>query len=603
MEVGFPPARQSPIAGHANEYQILRDYLAFSVAIYNEVPSWYEYVAERVYNDFLPVREYYFASDMTFQGTGYSSTRNVPSLYSAWIFKTATVTEENPFGEGLHDAIWGLFNYEVAPGYTFTDGDANGQIDVFEEYNHRFLAYLVAYIYEDSDMLAMADYLVDTYYVHQGEIYSGPFTGAAHAGISHIMYVALRGLCDLEPSGDRYAKMELIKYNGSPLGQYTIRNAWNSDSAAAAFMKIKERTTAGHEHMDSGTFEIYYKGMLTSDGGCYDNDGHVHTMYYHDATISHNGLIIYNSSLSSEDKGYYSGGQKRHTESNNFEIWQNKSDSYTGTVTGRQHGYADAAETQPIYAYIAGDITNSYHSASVNYVGRRMLTVYTGDADFPMVFFVYDDVESKSASYEKRFLLQITSKDAPTISGNTVTTENGDGRLVLTSLSSNVSINGVGGRSYDADGNYVCSTSRNYLINGTQLQTLHGYDDGHWGRVEIVSNAYAKKATFMNVLYVTDKGQTKAAPTVTKISGSGVEGGAFGDVAALFATSRERATGSLSATVSGSGNVNYYVSGVAEGEWSITVNGVSYGNATATAEGGLLTFTAPAGSLEITKNN
>ena len=105
----------------------------------------------------------------------------------------------------------------------------------------------------------------------------------------------------------------------------------------------------------------------------------------------------------------------------------------------------------------------------------------------------------------------------------------------------------------------------------------------------------------MNVLYVTDKGQTKSAPAITRITGTGALGGVFGDVAAIFATSRDRATGSLSATVSGSGTIKYYVSGVAAGEWMISVNGVSYGTASATEEGGLLTFTAPAGALTLTK--
>ncbi len=606
MEVGFPPARQSPIAGHGNEYQIFRDYLAFSVAIYDEIPSWYEYIGGRIYNDFLPIREYYFQSDMTFQGTGYAGTRNIPSLYAAWILKVAA--GENPFGEGLKDAIWGLFNYEVAPGYTFTDGDANAHVDLYPQYDNRIHAYMVAYLYGDEDMLAMAEYLIDTYYTDTGLPKDGPFTGQGHV-ISYTDYMVLRGLCDLEASDNRYEKMELIKYNGSPLGQYTIREAWGDENSAAAFMKIKERSTAGHEHMDSGTFEIYYKGMLTSDGGCYNNDGHVYTKYYHDATISHNGLIIYNSWLkNSVDDGYYSGGQIRHTESNNLAIWNSNSNTYTGTVTGRQHGYSDTAETTPLYAYIAGDITSAYHTSSVEYVGRRMLTVYTGNEDFPMAFFVYDDVESDSASYEKRFLLQITSSDAPTISGNTITTENGDGRLVLTSLSDNVAFRECGGRVYDADGNYDRINSKNYLVNGQQMVPLQNpnpekVDDGHWGRIEIYSTANAKKATFMNVLYVTDAGQTKAAPSVSKVTGSNVSGGTFGNIAAVFATSRTEVSTSLTFTVSGSGEMSYYVSGVAAGNWSITVGGVSYGTATATEEGGLLTFTAPAGNVTITPAN
>jgi len=68
---------------------------------------------------------------------------------------------------------------------------------------------------------------------------------------------------------------------------------------------------------------------------------------------------------------------------------------------------------------------------------------------------------------------------------------------------------------------------------------------------------------------------------------------------AIFATSRERATEELSFDVSGSSSMSYYVSGVAEGEWTVTVDGKEIGSFEASAEGGLLTFTAPAGEVVI----
>ena len=598
MEVRFPPQDQVAIAGHGNEYQILRDFLAFSVAIYDEVPSWYEYVGGRVYNDFLPAREHLYQAGVTWQGTGYAPTRHESTLYSAWILQVAT--GKNPYSELLHDAIRGLLNYEVTPGYQFSDADTTG--DLHEQ--PQYLAFLAAYIYEDSAILSMANYLIEDEY----SVGKDPFIGTGYGGIQTIPYIVLRGLCELEPSEDRYEDMELIKYYGSYLGQYVVREAWNDESSAAVFMKIKERTTGGHEHMDAGTFEIYYKGMLTSDGGCYNNDGSTHSMYYHDATISHNGLIIFNPSFANNaafEGGYYSGGQIRPSPSTNtmpLEQWKVSSGMDTGKVIGRQHAYADAEETQPLYAYIAGDITKAYDASTVTYVGRRMLTVYTGDEEFPMVFFVFDDIFANSKSFEKRFLLQITSEDAPTVIGNKVITENGDGRLVLTCLSSNISINAVGGRAYKSNGSYDNDKSQNYLVNGVQLHPIANGrdDDGHWGRIEIVSQRKVTASTFMNVLYVSDKGNDKSVEVKKIGSASGVEGSVFdGKIAAVFATDRNGAKDKLSFTVSGNGNIDYYVSGVTAGEWTVTVDGKDCGTYTATEEGGLLTFTAPAGSVVI----
>ena len=256
--------------------------------------------------------------------------------------------------------------------------------------------------------------------------------------------------------------------------------------------------------------------------------------------------------------------------------------------------------TKPQYAYIAGDITKAYDSRTASYVGRRMLTVYTGDAEYPMVFFVYDDISSVSATYQKRFLLQISSMSAPTIdeSAQTVITENGSGRLVLTCLSDNVKLTGVGGRN---SGGYDATKSQNYLINGKQLvpQTKTA-DDKHWGRVEIEWTKSTTDARFMNVLYVTDKGNTDMATVKDTASENGLTGGVFDKkIAALFATSRAKAKTELSCKTTGSASMDYYVSGLAAGKWRVTVDGSVIGTYTATEEGGLLTFTAPAGTVTV----
>ena len=615
MEVGFPPSGLDSVSEHGSEHQILRDYLSFAVAIYDELPSWWNYIGGRVYNDHAVVRNYLYQSGVLQQGTGYFNTRHGADLAADWILTVATGS--SPFDECMHSVTRNMLGYEVAAYKLLRDGDTTGSnyyydmsatVKTHGYYSlHVASVYIAAYLYEDSGLLAQANFILgDRYFGSSSYVQSDP------ADLSPALFVALRGLSNTTPAEDRHEGMPLIQYNGHTMGQYIIRNRWSDEGdAAIVLMRIKQLNTGCHEHEDSGTFEIYYKGMLSSGGGVYASyysTGIDHTEHFYNKTISKNGLIVYNPSIwdyssDTETVKWYSGGQITQITPKNFnELMLPK--HVKASVTGRQHAYIGGDETNPLYAYIAGDITKAYNQNTVNYVGRRMLTVYTGNADFPMAFFVYDDVESDDASYEKRFLLQITSPNAPTVDSTnmTITTEHERGRLVLTSLSDNVAFRECGGRVYDSEGNYDPVNSRNYLINGVQCysSTANKLDDGHWGRVEIYSTANAQRVEFMNVLYVTDKGQTKAAPAITKISGSGVTGGVFGDVAAVFATSRTRANTSLTFTVSGSGNVNYYVSGVAAGDWSITVGGVSYGTATATEEGGLITFTAPAGSVVIT---
>ncbi len=593
MEVGFPPSAQGALAGHGAEGQILRNYLAASIAFYGDNNSWWDYVAARIYGEYVPIRNYYYQSGISQQGTGlYIGARHTADLFSAWLIKSAT--GDMPY-ENLDKTIRNFLGYECAPDKLFTDGDGSYETKPYSVVQH--MSYMSAYLFEDEEMLKWADDIMGL----------GGFTFETSA-LTSALYVALRGLSDIEPAKNRYEGMSLIQYNGHPVGQYIIREAWNSEESAAVFMRIKELSTGNHEHQDAGTFEIYYKGMLTSDGGCYNTYGKPQTKYFHQSTISHNGLIVFDSSkwdYNSSDlsKKWYSGGQIAPGNPSPLDNWLSTPENKTGTVTGRQHGYSDAKETQPLYAYIAGDITAAYPSDTVEYVGRRMLTVYTGDEEFPMAFFVYDDITSDKAQHEKRFLLQISSKTAPTIDTKeqTIITENGEGRLVLTCLSDDVSFREAGGRNTGA---YSAKLSMNYCINGYQiLPESNTVDDKHWGRVEIYSSpkSASKNASFMNVIYVTDAGN-EDMPKVDDLSKeNGVTGGVFDrKIAAIFATSRERATTELSCKTSGSGNLSYYVSGVAAGKWKVTVDDKSIGTFEATEEGGLLTFTAPAGVIKIT---
>ena len=76
------------------------------------------------------------------------------------------------------------------------------------------------------------------------------------------------------------------------------------------------------------------------------------------------------------------------------------------------------------------------------------------------------------------------------------------------------------------------------------------------GRVEIVHTGGTAAATFMNVLYVTDKGNTNYASIEEITNAQGLEGGVFdGKIAGLFATARGGASGTLSCTTAGSGSL------------------------------------------------
>jgi hypothetical protein len=514
FSVGFPPTKLGAVSGHASERQVLRDMLAASIAFHDENESWYNYIGTLVYEHYVPVRNYYFRSGISQQGVGtYVSGRHIADMFSAWILMTSTGTQ--PY-ENIDKTVRNFLGYETTPGKIYTDGDGGGTYQ--NNYEFRALAYMTAYMFEDEAMLAQARDMQPTVAFAADTI-----------ELTSAMYVALTGMSDITPADNKYEGMPLIQYNGSPVGQYVTHEAWNDPNSAGVFMKIKERSTANHEHADAGNFMIYYKGMLTADAGVYSGYGSDHTRYYHQATVGHNSLLVDNGSQdsSSTDKKikYYSGGQLWPAEAKS--LTELKSETYhTGNVVGNRHAYYDAAKTQPHYAYIGGNISGAYDSGTVEFAGRRMLVVYTGDETVPMVFFTYDRITSVGGNYKKTFLFHITSPNAPTIvqSTKTMATENGGGRLVLTCLSDNVELKGVGGRVYGADGKLDDSKSGNYYINGFGQVPIN-YDDGTWGRVEITNTkggtvVAGKTTSFMNSMYVTDAGNSTyyATKPITNVS-------------------------------------------------------------------------------------
>ncbi|MBR4335036.1 MAG: hypothetical protein IKP74_01135, partial [Clostridia bacterium] len=144
----------------------------------------------------------------------------------------------------------------------------------------------------------------------------------------------------------------------------------------------------------------------------------------------------------------------------------------------------------------------------------------------------------------------------------------------------------------------VGGTNNNYNVNGTQINPTNNGNDGFWGRVEISPNTGSKTNQLLNVMYVTDSDKTLSL-SATAISNDAVKGAKIGKVTAVFVTSATRRSTPFNFTSSGTGNQTYYVSGVKAGNWTVSAGG-STQTVTATEDGGLLVFTAPAGTVTLT---
>lgn len=593
MEIGFPPTKQSAVTGHGCEQQLLRDYLSYSIAIYDEVPGWYEFVGGRFYNQFVPARNEYYASSYYPQGTSYNAMRFHFDLYSAALIKAATGA--NPYSTDLHSVIYGLFTHATSI-FTldyFKVGDVRTSTTTLTS-SIGACALISSHLYGDDTLRGIASLFPSGYKT---------FTAGVEntSAVEFIIWTSGGTGAD----ADFASNLPLITYYGGFVGQIIARGSWTEESAVV-LMKIQERTTANHDHAAAGNFQIYYKGMLTGDTGDYGGTSYSsdHCKYYLRATVSHNGLLIYNPALAETQKGYYTGGQKvDYSEAKTLDEWH---ESYydTATVVGYSYGYG--ANSSSKYAYIAGDLTKSYDAQTVDYVGRTMLTVYTNDPNCPMLTFVFDRIDSKSETFKKTFLLQIPGESAPVIdeASKTVTVTNGDGKLVLTNLIGADTITGVGGTAQDG-------TRLNYQVNGKQLSFIDGSEikDGtSWGRVEISADLESKVDIFFNIIAVTDKDKeiTHTANIIEATTDSGnalLKGATVGGVNALFPTDTKRISESVRFVTSGDGLNEYYIGGLYTGTWTVSLDGERLGTVYATGDSGFVYFKAPAGEITLTPSD
>lgn len=218
-------------------------------------------------------------------------------------------------------------------------------------------------------------------------------------------------------------------------------------------MKIGEVYGANHNHLDSGNFQIYYKGILASESGSYIAYGSDYDWAYHKATIAHNSLLIYDPDETMAKAGVpNTGGQRGPSgEFATFQDWQEGSfDTRFATVLGYEFG---PDPVTPAYSYIKGDLTNAY-SDKVNEVLRSMLFMPTDDAAHPAVFLVMDKISASNKDFDKYWIMH--GQQEPEIDGNVSVikrdTDGYNGKLVNQTLyPKDAAVTAIGGEGHEND--------------------------------------------------------------------------------------------------------------------------------------------------------
>lgn len=519
MECHYPPKNTEPIAGHSSEWMILRDMLSAGIAIYDEYPDMYNYVVTMMFRDYIPARNFIYSGHNYHQGTGYVSVRFVNDLISLFILdKMGAGAVYDPAQQFvLYDFI-----YRRRPdGQVLPAGDVNpGNRKTPNSYS----------------MPAMfaASYYNDRYIAN--EYFRRPSV-EPHLLMMELLWRDF----DLEPKSPD--DLPLTRYSGTPFGWMIARTGWDKDCVIAE-MKVNENFVGNHQHLDAGSFQIYYKGPLAIDSGAYQGSSggynSPHCKNYFKRTVAHNSLLIYDP----QEKfacWNYGGGDKTEFAANDGgqrmpgDRWDTcrsfeslLSDDYTvGKV--QAHSFGPDLDV-PEYSYLKGDITSAY-SDKVKDVRRSFVFLNLKDSTVPASLVIYDHVVSSDPGFRKFWLLH--SIEEPSVDGTEFTvarTMDGDSGMlkntVLLPEKDNVSITAVGGPGKEF---WVFGT--NYP-NAATSRPDPANERGEW-RVEVVPVNPSAEDCFLNVIQVADN-SSGSFNDVRRIDGDKVAGAMISDRVVIF---------------------------------------------------------------------
>ncbi|CAI6048954.1 heparin/heparin-sulfate lyase HepB [Cohnella sp. JJ-181] len=603
MEIGYPPTGESSLTSHGSEAELLRDMLSFAVAAYDENTNIYDIAAGRFFQEYIPARNYMYAAEYQPQGDSYGMYRFSWDMYAAWLFKRMGAGDV--FNAQQAKMPYQYLYMRRPDGQLTRDGD-------------NFVATSPNYpygTYWSDDIPAL--FLTAHYYrdpILKGEFLEEYTPGHGNYQIEDIFRVLF---ADPDLTAATKGVLPLTKRFGGGVGEMIARTGWDADApdgvnmasdTVVAEMRIGGMYFANHQHLDAGSFEIYYKGGLAIDSGIYQSTGTsanttyftAHDKNYHKRTIAHNSMLVYDPGEPTVSGFVNDGGQRLPNnllEPKSLNELLNPAKRYE--VASVLQSAIGPNAIEPDYSYIKGDITKAYSSKVSDYK-RSMVFLNNKNTTYPALMFVYDKLTASNASFKKTWLLH--SQTDPSISGNSATitrTDHGyNGKLVNTTLlPASASITKIGGSGFE---HYVNGT--NYLA----LPTVNSTTEGGQYRVEVSpSSATNNTDYFLNVVQV--MGASTEPVTATYITDNAVlsaakmVGGKVRDKVVLFGKDGDEVNSSFTFTAPGTeSTINYLLTDLAPGTWTVTPYGGTSTDYEVAASEGALYFSGAAGTYTIT---
>ncbi len=596
---GWPMTKLYTVNGHNYETHIFRDLLAFSIASYDEYPDIYNLVAGYMMNDeMVNSKNWWYRSGTFHQGLGYNPLRFQCDLQSYLLFYRMNGTKL--YSDDMAKVPYAEVYSQRPDGRSFPEGDTNGDslVDKIPTWTRGDMTHLlyVSSLWDDPYLKGEYERCSNGYKFFSYNSY-WPLLSPVNFMIINDPYV------DPLPR----TELPLTRLFGSPNGMMIARTGFNlgvEQPDVIVRAKIGETYTGNHAHLDSGHFQIYYKGQLAWDNGRYDSFGSAHDGNYAKETISHNSLLIYDPdevmvSQTTIPVPRNSGGQRRPGKEPLLLADLADDDHHTADLLAMEYGEDPMA---PEYSYISGDLAAGY-SDKVSEVRRSMLFMPTGIEEKPAIFVVMDKITATNPSFKKTFLLH--SLQEPMVDGNVTEIKRDtigyNGKLTVQTLyPQNPEIVKIGGperQNWVVDRNYPPTGGKYYTGFDSAKSSEHG-----WGRVEISPSNRTETDYFLNVMYVSDADNLSPVDRADLIETEDILGARIFSNVTLFAKNKERLTKDVSVTIPGEGQVAVAFAGISEGTWTITSEQGEVQEKTAKKDGGIIYFTGPAGTYYLQLN-
>ena len=559
---------------HAEEYMIMKNLYAFSIAVFDEYPKLYNDTWRFLKEQMIPSRNFrYENNDFNHQGDDYGSCRSGAD----WYFKL--LLTQMGKGDLIDDNIkmqpYSHIYRRNPNGAFMNDGDVY-QPSVMKGYPGGYLRtefFLAAILYKDS-------YLKNEYYKIATSIGK---TDMGDAQISPAMYLILNDI-DLELKSK--SELPLSKYFGDKSGVMVARTSWEDgieSNTMTVSMKIPEHNMGDHQHNDSGHFYIYYKGPLAQDSGVYegtftDKTRAEHRANYLTQTVAHNSMLI--------------GGKGQRDISGISTYNQMINNTEYGEVLGYDYG---PDMNKPSYTYLKGDLTKAYGTDVTTDYTRSLMFLNFFDEVYPGALIVFDRVTSSDSSLNK-WLLQ--TKYEPSVTGNKAVAVNDggeyNGRMINETLlpkSENLNINIVkgfvnNGVEYPASGLYYTSEYKWAEENG-------GY------RLEISSNSTGNIEYYLNVIQVSENSDEIKGLESELMESASYYGVKIKDRVVYFSKNRSRTNEDISLSVSGDMEYEFAVADLKEGIWKVYKDDKEYQTVNVAAESGVAYFKGISGEYTL----